>query len=170
MEKRFAYYQVNRPLNEVYQETLTFWARNNGFIKSKMDSANLLVRGLYVDRNTEGSVERYYMNMGFAPDQGVSYISVVASLVRGPKSYLKALQNLLDEWANQIKAPSVILKKNPDRTFERLFVQLKRIAPPPSRPQSMHFSRKTTILLCPYCGGKNRDDAHFCVSCGTKIV
>ncbi len=167
MGNKFGYYVISRALNDVWNDTLSFWGRNAGKIKDQQFGSNDLFRTIVVknDISMMSYGETYAMNFGFNPKDSMTYVSVEVSLSFGYGMQWLKPQGTMKKWALEIGAPPMKLVRNADKKFFDILtgIQTMQIA-------SIQKSTDTNNRYCHQCGGENTLSDNFCKDCGTKLI
>lgn len=166
--KRYGYYVINLPLEDVWKRTLVFFENYNSKIKDHYVSTNNLYRKLRIRHGTSMHIygtsmgETYEMIFGYNPSDDTTYVSISAkysNFGRGIPS--KVPKDMMKEWAYEMDIIPMKLVKEADYNF---LANLDKIQEIPL-DQISNLSK----VFCAICGEENRKKNTYCVSCGTKL-
>ncbi|MFW9866749.1 MAG: hypothetical protein ACFFEN_11705 [Candidatus Thorarchaeota archaeon] len=166
--KRFGYYAINLPLEDVWKKTLVFFENYNSKIKDHYVSTNNLYRKLRIRHATSMHIygtsmgETYEMIFGYNPSDDTTYVNISAkysNFGRGIPS--KVPKDMMKKWAIEMGITPMKLVKEIDYNF---LTNLEKIQELPLH-QIEHLSK----IFCAICGEANSKKNTFCVSCGTQL-
>ncbi len=164
MGHKFGFYKVNLPLENVLERTLNFWKENRGSITQKQQSENNLFYNLVIKRDISAMSygETYIMNIGYNPQEAVTYVSVEVSLQFGYGMQWLKPQGIMKKWALEIGCSPMKLIRSQDPSYLNTFRGIKAI--------DWIQSTQESITYCPQCGQPNEKSSSYCKKCGSKLV
>ena len=85
MGSKYFYYNKSLPIEEIYQQTLTFWQKNKGTIEEESLSSDKLIKTLKIHRGMTltSNGEDYLIEFSYNLKDSSTYIRIEASLVLG---------------------------------------------------------------------------------------
>ena len=164
MGHKFGYYKVNIPLERVLEITLNFWKENRGSIVQKKQSDNNLFHNMTIKRDISAMSygETYNMNIGYNPQEAMTYVSVEVNLQFGYGMQWLKPQSIMKKWATQLGCTPMKLIRNQDPTYINSFRTIQQL--------DWLQSDQASFTYCTQCGQVNEKTSNYCKRCGTKLV
>ena len=167
MGKRFGNYKINWHINDVWDNTLTFWQNHRGKIRDQFISSNTLYRELKVKHG--GSIrpygstisETYEITFGYHPYERITYISVKAKFIIARGFSGMVPQEIMKKWARQIGIEPIKLTRKEDQAFSEKFNEICNLTGLENTDRPVNF--------CPICGHPIELNPKLCMECSTDL-
>ncbi len=126
MGKKYCFYILPLPLDEVWDRTLGFWGGNQGTVKDQQISTNNIFRMLTIKHNATAISwgETYKMTLGFNQKDSMTYVSIEISLSWGGGLQWQKPKKLMAKWAQDMGVSSVKLVKKIDKKISETLINL----------------------------------------------
>jgi len=163
MGHKFGFYKLNLPLDYVLEMTLNFWKENRGSIIQKTHSVNELFHNIIIKRNISAMSygETYNMNIGYNPQEMMTYVSVEVSLQFGYGMQWLKPQSIMKKWAIDLGCAPMKLNRSQDPGYLNMFRIIKEL--------DWLESEKISFIYCTQCGQVNEKTSLYCKTCGKKL-
>jgi len=147
MTEKYFYFIKALPLEEVYEQTLTFWQNNKGTIVEERLSPDNLVKTLKIRREMTltSNGEDYVLDFSYNHGDSKTYIRIEVSLVQGYGIQWLTPKKIINKWISELKITPTYLV---GRTNEEFF-DFDKI--PAAKPQKMEeFKPKMSLITDSY--------------------
>jgi len=120
MGHKYFYFIKSSPLEEIYEQTSTFWHRNKGNIEQESVSSDKLVKTLKIHRGMSltSNGEDYIIDFSFNLRDSKTYIRIEVSLALGYGIQWLTPKKLINNWVNELNITPTYLS---GRTNEEFF-------------------------------------------------
>jgi hypothetical protein len=144
--------------------TLNFWKENRGAIVQKTQSNNNLFHNMIIKRDISALSygETYIMNIGYNPQEEMTYVSVEVSLQFGYGMQWLKPQSIMKKWTMMMGCEPMKLIRSQDPSYLNMFRAIKLL--------NWLNSDQATFMYCTQCGQPNEKTSNYCKKCGTKLV
>lgn len=120
MVQKYLYFIKALPLEEIYEQTVTFWLKNKGSIEEESLSADKLIKTVKIHRGMTltSNGEDYLIEFSYNLRDSSTYIRIEALLVLGYGIQWLTPKKLINKWVSELKITSTYLV---GRTNEEFF-------------------------------------------------
>ena len=166
--KRYGYYAINLPLEDVWNRTLVFFENHKSKIEDQYISSNNMYRKLRMKHGFSTHLygtsigETYELIFGYNPADNTTYASVFvkySNFGRGIPS--KVPKDMMKKWTYEMGITPTKLIKEIDYNFLAILDNIQKMP----KQQIENLLR----MFCALCGEENSKKGTFCVSCGTRL-
>ena len=166
--KRYGYFSINLPIEDVWERTLLFFENHKGKIEEQYVSTNNLYRKLKIRHGPSMHIygtsvgETYEMIFGYNPSETVTHVSISVKYSNFGKGIpSKVPKEMVRDWASEMGIAYAKLIKEIDYNFINNINKIEEI------PQ--HQIQDLNRIFCYACGEKNHNKSIYCMYCGTKL-
>lgn len=169
MPYRFGYYIINSHINDVWDNTLTFWQNKrsvkitNSFISENSFYRELKVKhGMSVHAYGTSTREIYKMTFGYNPSERKTYVGVEIFFSWAGRGFIWLVpQNVMKSWALEMGILPIKLLPKRDEYYLERFNQICNYSGQERIGEKKNF--------CPVCGNQLAIHCKSCAECGTNL-
>ena len=128
MGKKYFYFIKALPMEEIYEETLTFWQKNKGNIEEESLSADKLIKTVKIHRGMTltSNGEDYLIEFSYNLRDSSTYIRIEASLALGYGIQWLTPKKLINKWVSELKITPTYLVGITNKDFFNFEINPRR--------------------------------------------
>jgi len=128
MGKKYFYFIKALPMEEIYEETLTFWQKNKGNIEEESLSSDKLIKTVKIHREMTltSNGEDYIIEFSYNLRDSSTYIRIEASLVLGYGIQWLTPKKLINKWVIELKITPTYLVGITNKDFFNFEINPRR--------------------------------------------
>ena len=121
MGQKYFYFIKALPLEEIYEQTVTYWSKNKGNIEEESLSADKLIKTVKIHRGMTltSNGEDYLIEFSYNLRDSSTYIRIEASLVLGYGIQWLTPKKLINKWVSELRiTPTYLVGRTNEEFFD----------------------------------------------------